>query len=52
MVKNHNLLGTLGKIDKGFYRYRIRQLAACEAEVIIVCCASMPEMKIDLRVSL
>jgi putative transposase len=56
MVKNHNLAQSI--LDSTWYR--IRQLAACKAEVIIVdpsnttqrcsCCGSMPEKKIDLKV--
>src|SRR5215469_3108661 len=56
MVKNHNLAQSI--LDSTWYR--IRQLAACKAEVIIIdpsdttqrcsCCGSMPEKKIDLKV--
>lgn len=55
MVKNHNLAQSI--LDSTWYR--IRQLAACKAEVIIVdpnnttqrcsCCGSMPEKKIGLK---
>jgi hypothetical protein len=56
MVKNHNLARSI--LDSTWYK--IRQLAACKAEVIIVdpsnttqrCsgCGSMPEKKIGLKV--
>jgi putative transposase len=56
MVRNHNLAQSI--LDSTWYK--IRQLAACKAEVIIVdpsnttqrcsCCGSMPEKKIDLKV--
>ncbi|MGB6533556.1 MAG: transposase [Candidatus Nitrosopolaris sp.] len=56
MVENHNLAQSI--LDSTWYR--IRQLAACKAEVILVdpsnttqrCsgCGSMPAKKIDLKV--